>query len=85
MIRSTLTALIACATLIGGCAGFRPTSAPPLISPPPLALEPCRLPILPDDIVTWADLERVYLERGEALIACDQARRLAVAAVIPRE
>jgi hypothetical protein len=27
---------------------------------------------------TQADLERVYVERGEALIACDGARRLAV-------
>jgi hypothetical protein len=37
------------------------------------------LPILPEDgPVTWADLERVYLERAEALVECDQARRLAL-------
>jgi len=43
-----------------------------------MALEPCRLPVLPDGPITWADLERVYLERGEALVECDQARRLAL-------
>ncbi len=45
-----------------------------------MALEPCRLPILPDGAVTWSDLERVYLERGEAILDCDQRRRLAVEA-----
>lgn len=43
-----------------------------------MALEPCRLPVLPDGPITWADLERVYLERGEAIVSCDQARRLAL-------
>lgn len=77
-------ALIACALLTGGCAGFRPTSVSSTrITPPPLALEPCRLPVLPEGEVTWADLERVYLERGMALIECDAARRLALGAMIP--
>jgi len=58
--------------------------SPPRIDPPEQALEPCRLPILPTDRdVRWADLERVYLERGEALIECDLARRLAVSALVP--
>ena len=43
-----------------------------------MALEPCRLPFLPDGPVRWSDLERVYLERGEAIVDCDQRRRLAV-------
>jgi hypothetical protein len=38
------------------------------------------MPILPDGAVTWSDLERVYLERGEAIVDCDQRRRLAVEA-----
>jgi hypothetical protein len=52
--------------------------APPRIEPPEQATEPCRLPILPDGPISWSDLERVYLERGEAIVACDQARRLAL-------
>ena len=44
-----------------------------------MVLQPCRLPVLPNP-ATQADLERVYVERGEALIACDGARRLAVEA-----
>ena len=52
---------------------------PPRIEPPVQASTACRLPILPEDgPVTWADLERVYLERAEALVECDQARRLAL-------
>lgn len=51
----------------------------PRLSLPTAATAPCRLPILPD-APTQADLERVYVERGAALIACDGARRLAVAA-----
>lgn len=80
-MRTTLclpTVLIACATLTAACAGSPPTSAPPpRLTLPPAATAPCRLPVLPDP-ATQADLERVYVERGEALIACDGARRLAV-------
>lgn len=43
-----------------------------------MAFEPCRLPVLPDGPVAWSDLERVYLERGEAIVACDLKRQLAV-------
>ena len=45
-----------------------------------MALEPCRLPVLPDGPIIWSDLERVYLERGEAIVECDLKRRLAVEA-----
>lgn len=76
-LKSTLIALIACATPTAACAPFSQTSAP-RIAPPPMALEPCRLPILPDGPVIWSDLERVYLERGEAIVECDLKRRLAV-------
>ena len=85
MTRLIPPALIACALLTSACASFRPTSAPPRIAPPPLALEPCRLPTLPEGLVTWVDLERAYLERGEALIKCDQARRLAWGAMLTPE
>ena len=80
--RSIPTALIACALTTGACATSRPPSAsPPAVDPPSLSGEPCRLPRLPvEGTVTWADLERAYLERGEALLACDLARRLAVEA-----
>ena len=78
-LKSTLIVLIACATPTTACAPFSQTSAP-TIGPPAMALEPCRLPILPDGPVTWSDFERVYLERGEAILDCDQRRRLAVEA-----
>lgn len=79
--RLIMVALTGFVALTGGCATLRPSiaaPAPPRIEPPELATQACRLPILPEGPVTWADLERVYLERGEALIACDQARRLAL-------
>ena len=78
-LKSILLALLACATPTAACAPFRPAFAPQL-SPPPLALEPCRLPILPEGPVTLADLEQTYLERGEAILDCDLKRRLAVEA-----
>ena len=80
--RSIPTALLACALMTGACATSRPPSAsPPTVDPPSLSSEPCRLPRLPvEGPVTWADLERVYLERGEAILACDLARRLSVQA-----
>lgn len=72
------TAPLVCATLTAACAGSPPTSAtPPRISLPAAATTPCRLPVLPDP-ATLVDLERVYAERGAALIACDGARRLAL-------
>lgn len=80
--KSPLIASIGCAALTSACATFNPTSAPPpRIAPPPLAVEPCRLPVLPAGPVTWADLERVYLERGEAIVDCDLKRRLALGAL----
>lgn len=81
--RSILIASIACALTTGACASFRRPSAPtpPRLDPPALALRPCRLPRLPaEGPATWADLERAYAERGEAILACDLARRLAVEA-----
>lgn len=79
--RSRLIAPLVCATLTAACAASPPISAAPTprLSLPAAATTPCRLPILPD-AATQADLERVYVERGAALIACDGARRLAVAA-----
>lgn len=72
------TAPLVCAMLTAACASLPPTSAtPPMISLPAAATTPCRLPVLPDP-ATLVDLERVYAERGAALIACDGARRLAL-------
>jgi hypothetical protein len=76
-MRTTLClpiALIVCATLTAACAGSPPTSAPPpRLTLPAAATASCRLPVLPNR-ATQADLERVYVERGEALIACDGSR-----------
>lgn len=81
MLRLILPALTAFALLTAGCATSRPPPVePPSGDPPPLAQEPCRLPTLPDGKLTWAILERLYVERGEAILVCDQARSLAVQA-----
>jgi hypothetical protein len=73
-----LIAPFVCATMIAGCASSRPSSAiPPRLTLPPAATTPCRLESLPAD-PTLADLDRVYLARGAALLACDGARQLAV-------
>lgn len=74
----SLAAPLACASMIGACASSSPPAAtPPRLALPPAAAEPCRLPVLPPE-PTRADLETAYLERGEQLVACELARRLAV-------
>ncbi|WP_162997934.1 hypothetical protein [Brevundimonas lutea] len=40
-------------------------------------MRPCSLPRLAAD-ASQEDLDRLYAERGAALVACDVARRLAV-------
>lgn len=51
--------------------------APPRLTLPRLASEPCPLPVLPD-MPTQADLEAAYALRGAGLVQCDAARDLAV-------
>lgn len=70
-------AALACASMTGACASASPpAAAPPRLTLPSAATEPCRLPTLPPE-PTRADLEIGYLTRGEALVACELARRLA--------
>jgi hypothetical protein len=70
---------IAFALMTSACAGRPPVSpvAPPRLQLPTAAASPCRLPRLGPS-ATLADLELTYARRGEALVACDAARRLAV-------
>lgn len=76
--RLNLAGPLACASMISACAGSSPPVAtPPRLTLPPAAIEPCRLPVLPS-APTRADLDAAYLERGERLVACELARRLAV-------
>lgn len=44
-------------------------------------MRPCRLPTLGDSGDIGA-LEEAYMARGEALVACDAARRLAVVTLL---
>jgi hypothetical protein len=60
----------------------RPSVPEPIrLSLPVEAMRPCRLVILGPE-PTLADLEAAYMERGEALVACDAARRLAVMTLV---
>lgn len=70
---------LACALMTASCAASRPTSpvAPPRLALPEIAKTPCNLPVLPTD-PTQADLDLAYLARGQAILVCDGARRLAV-------
>ena len=52
-------------------------AAPPRLELPPEAVRPCALPRLTTD-ARERDLDRLYAERGAAVVACDAARRLAV-------
>lgn len=70
-------------TMTASCAGMRPPSVPEPVrlSLPVEASRPCRLVTLGPS-PTIADLEAAYMARGEALVACDAARRLAVATLM---
>ena len=71
-------AFAACASMIASCAASPPisTAAPRLILPE-AASRPCDMAVLPG-VATIADLEAAYVQRGEQLVRCDGARRLAV-------
>ena len=76
--RWTPIALLGLAAMTASCAVSPPPSAaPPRLMLPTAAATPCglaRLPAAP----TRADLEVAYVERGARLVACEQARSLAV-------
>ncbi len=77
-----LAALLAFATSTAACATPGPLSVnPPRLTLPRLAIEPCKLPTLPDT-PTEADLEAAYALRGSAVVQCDAARDLAVQTLI---
>lgn len=64
--------------MTASCAASLPPSAtPPRLTLPQAAVTPCRLDRLPE-APTQADLEAAYVARGAALVACDDARSLAV-------
>lgn len=54
-----------------------PLAAPPRISLPQAAIEPCEVHFLPPS-PTLADLEAAYVIRGTQIAECDAKRRLAV-------
>ena len=69
---------IGCAIMTANCAASRPPSvAPPRLTLPDEAVQPCQLAVLPDR-PTRADLDAAYVTRGAQLVACEAARRLAV-------
>lgn len=73
------TGLLACASMIASCASSPHLSAAaPQIEMPPEVTRPCTLARLAEG-PRLADLEKTYAARGEAIVACDAARSLAVA------
>ena len=74
----TLSAWLAYALLITGCASHTPQSVP-LLSLPDIVRQPCRLSMLPES-PTEADLESGYADRGVEVALCDGKRDLAVQA-----
>lgn len=73
-----MTGLLALLLTTGACATSAVSPvAPPRLTLPRLATEPCELPTLPD-IPTEADFEATYALRGSAVVQCDAARDLAV-------
>lgn len=80
--RWTPLALLALASMTASCAASRPPSAePPRLLLPAEAIKPCILERLPE-APTQADLEIAYVERGLRLVACDNARRLAIETLV---
>lgn len=79
MRRWMLTAWLSFAGLTGACA-TRPPASPaalPQLTPPPAAMAPCEVYVLPPD-ATRADLDEGYVRRGAQIAACDAARRMAL-------
>lgn len=76
--RSIRFVLLALSGMTASCAGSHPPSVePPRLSLPLTAATPCVLERLPE-APTLGDLEVAYIERGARLVACENARALAV-------
>ncbi len=76
--RWTRIAPLALSGMIASCAVSRPPSVePPRLTLPAEATTPCLMVRLPET-PTLADLEIAYVERGARLLACENARALAV-------
>lgn len=76
--RLTLTALLASGLATSGCALFAPPPVPvppPTLSIPDAASRTCVLPVLAEN-ATLADLDAAYALRGQAVLLCDDTRRL---------
>ena len=68
--------------MTASCAASRPPSAePPRLILPASVTTPCVLERLPET-PTLADLEVAYMDRGERLVACENARASAVATLM---
>ena len=76
--RWILIAWLALPAMTASCAAALPPSAePPRLTLSAAAMRPCVLERLPE-APTIADLEIAYVERGARLVACENARSLAV-------
>lgn len=76
-ILSRLTAPLAFALMIAACATSPRPVAPPRLTLPDAATQPCALAVLPPN-PTQADLDAAYATRGAQIVNCDGARQLAV-------
>lgn len=70
-------ALLVSMMLIAACANSPAPVAPPRLTLPDAAAQPCALAVLPPD-PTQGDLDAAYITRGAQVVACDAARQLAV-------
>lgn len=78
LFRWTRIALLALPGMTASCAASLPPSAePPRLILPQAAATPCILERL-SETPTQADLEIAYMERGSNLLACENARSMAV-------
>lgn len=76
-----LSGLIACATMIAGCATSPPEPVrPPRLTIPEAAKRSCALSVLPYN-PTQADLDAGYMTRGAQIVTCDGARALAIESI----
>ena len=71
------SALLVSMLLIAGCATSPAPVAPPRLTLPDAAAQPCALAVLPPN-PTQGDLDAAYITRGAQVVSCDAARRLAV-------
>lgn len=71
------SALLAFAIMTASCVSSPRPVAPPRLTLPDAAAQPCPLAILPPN-PTQGDLDAAYATRGAQIVNCDGARQLAV-------